>query len=102
MTEKEPRYQYNGWEGKGDSLASARYTWLTALWLGNNDLMDRLTHHIVNTQATEDEKATWLLNLAEAWVNFEVGNQAGLGQNIAVNVLRNKVNWKEIITKFRE
>lgn len=102
MVEQEKSFEYNGWKGNGDSLASARFTWLTALWLSNDPFLDEQLHEIANLDMEAWEAGNTLRTWVEEVVVGELIDAPGMAADYVRSILHSEVNWTEIVESFRE
>jgi hypothetical protein len=94
MTTARQDRTYNGW--------STYETWLTNLWLQNDEALYRALHaEIVNAETLFDAK-----DLLQAWLDNEYDIAVeGLGTGLFADLLRgalNNVNWYEIAKNWRD
>ena len=100
--EPKPIIEYNGWNGNGDSITSARLTWLTFSWLTNEQKTDAAAYEIVNTHEARGEAALALKGYVEKTVFGNNPNEQTLANNLVRNIFQHEVNWSEIVMAYRD
>lgn len=100
--EPKPIIEYNGWKGNGDSLASARFTWLTFSWLTNEQKTDAAAHEIVANREDGGEAVSALKEYVEKTIVGNHPNKSGLAHDLVQNIFQYEVNWSEIVKAFRD
>ncbi|MCA0456121.1 MAG: hypothetical protein LCI00_19240 [Chloroflexi bacterium] len=95
-----PLPEYNGWNGNGDSVASARLTWLTFSWLTSDQPIDLAIEEIVNRHEDRGEAA---IEVREFVQNKVLGNNPSdqsLMHTLIRNIFQHEINWSEIVKAY--
>jgi hypothetical protein len=100
--EPKPIIEYNGWKGNSDSIASARFTWLTFSWLTNEQKTDTAAREIVATREDRAEAVSALKQYVEETIFGNNPNTSGLAHDLVQNTFQYEVNWSEIVNAFRD
>jgi hypothetical protein len=101
MVERGTSFEYEGWNGNGDSLASARFTYLVGVWLLNDEALYQQTQHIATSAVDVNEAGQALNTWVKDVVLSDLRNDTPLASELLASALNDEVNWHEIVEAFR-